>query len=370
VLRKGRQFRLLRKCVAVVTAFAATTLDAQEVKKPLDSAPEVAPAVRQLDRRTLIETLDILSEEAFRRGFENSRWLEAIVLGSKTTELLPEFPSIGPDVVASQASMVFAIVDKSSLDEGKEPADFTTISFEGKYARYKRPLCHTADGWQAYQGQPAGVLCTGFVVNGTHLVTAAHCLSKDGAAIAAQRLASLRFVRRYWLGPKSDPPVIPRSEIYAPRAQSLNDRYHYDSRSQIDWVVIELDRKVEGPAPLELTAGVEFSSDDRYYTFGFPFGLPMKFAYNGIPAPVGVSQGLASIKLSVFGGDSGAPIMNSNTGKVSGMLIDVRDEEDNVQKVQSSPECYEPTHCAPGISCLGEVVLPIRAIPGKLLGGA
>jgi Trypsin-like peptidase domain len=345
----------------------------QSASRPTRSEPSPqSPDDFQKTRAQKVQRAKGLPKESGRpREFPNSKWMEIMRLQAKESASLANLPRVGVPALISQASSILAIVEVAPRPTGKGPFKFSPNSFAVTYRANAFPLCNTPNGWNEYHDEPAGIQCTGFVINRTHLVTAAHCLSDDSQATAEKRLSRLLFIRNYWVSTANvQPTEIPLSQIYISRTQSLDHRYVYDPQTHTDWAVIDLDRAVpEGP-DLVPSKEPEFGSDELYHSFGFPFGTPMKFAYYGMPAPAGLTDGIANVRLSVFGGNSGAPVINSATGHVAGILIAVRDDPQNVSKSDDPSVCYEPTRCKPDQNCNGEMVLPISDIPEGLLNGS
>jgi hypothetical protein len=165
---------------------------------------------------------------------------------------------------------------------------------------------------EPYYGQPiaAGRLCTGFLVKENVIATAGHCAEKGN-------VKALRFVFGYEMkGARSPVTQVPSRNVYC--GKEIIDRIYDPNHSGADWALVKLDRNVTRREIVTL-AKTDIQCDKPVYVLGHPCGLPLKYVPD---EPVkAVDRAFFAAELSVYGGNSGSPVFNSETHEVVGIVV-------------------------------------------------
>lgn len=188
----------------------------------------------------------------------------------------------------------------------------------------------------AFAQQPSLAFGTGFLVGPDIVATAAHCAR-------AGELADTRAVFDFVAGDGGRwPGVVAREQVYEVRSV-IAER---ESSDGADWALLRLDRTVAGREPLRIREAGRVAAGRPLYVVGHPSGLPMKIAARATVRdnPVGP---WFSADLDTFGGSSGSPVFDADTGVVEGILV--RGETDWV----TVDGCAVPLVC-PTTGCRGE----------------
>lgn len=246
--------------------------------------------------------------------------------------------------VRTAASAVVALVKNSDLTRKADGSYvLTTQSYKEQY-----DLC---DG-EPFIKQPLGCFCSGFLVRPDVIATAGHCVKSQAD------LARIRFVFGFQMQNASQARTqFPADDVYT--GVTLIGRQL--SNDGTDWALVRLDRSVVGRAPVKLRVSGKVGNTQALFVIGHPSGLPQKYApgarvRDNSPTPFFVAN------LDTYGGNSGSPVFNSNSGKVEGILV--RGENDYV----SNGSCNVSMVC-PTTGCRGEDVTRTSIWTGKIPKG-
>ncbi len=194
------------------------------------------------------------------------------------------------------------------------------------------PLCST----EPFVNQPAGAICTAFLVRQDIVVTAGHCLNENN-------LHTRRFVFGYRVDNNGKAiTTVPANDVYQ-GVEILG--WELDSRGA-DWTVVRLDRKVEDRLPLKFRTGGKVEDDTSVYVIGHPIGLPQKYA-DDAQVRDNRKEEFFIANLDTYGGNSGSPVFNSKNHQVEGILV--RGETD----FETKENCMVSLVC-PVQGCRGE----------------
>lgn len=203
--------------------------------------------------------------------------------------------------------------------------------------------------------------CSGFLAGPKTLVTAGHCMVNE------KECENNRWV----FGFKDGMNELATKQVYSCQ-KIISQKYIYSDQEVSDYAVIELDRAVEGYVPLKRRKLGRVSLNTPLVVIGHPLGLPMKATDGGVVSRMNDIERETKIKswwlknnyftanLDSYGGNSGSPVFNTNTGKVEGILIQgaddfVYNQEKDCMQSRKLKDHYLQTY---------EKVMRINRIPG------
>ncbi len=243
------------------------------------------------------------------------------------------------EVYQSWARSTAVQIKNSRFEKNKsghyELQDFRLSDFVG--------LCEGAK----YTKELAVGNCSGFLVAPDLLVTAGHCVPSqyqcDNTIWA--------FDYRSDLLKKSL--TLPKKNVYNCKKIIKTELNQF---TRMDYAVIQLDRPVAGRTPLEYRQEGAVRLFDPLVLIGHPSGLPSMIA-DGAFVRGNNNLTFFTATTDSFGGNSGSPVINDNTGEVEGILV--RGERDYYFDPQSS--CYRVKRCESD-ACRGEDVTRITNV--------
>ena len=217
-----------------------------------------------------------------------------------------------------------------------DPADPTVSILPGDKFGDSLQLCAE----EPFRDQPAPAFCSGFLLGDDILVTAGHCVETQ------QECDKIAFVFGFDLDRSDrDATKVATNDVYTCKrlvSQSLN------SPTQTDYAIVQLNRKVEGRAPLKFRREGKIADDAGVTVIGHPAGLPTKIASDGAVRKNG-DLAFFVANLDTYGGNSGSAVFNTETHEVEGILV--RGENDFITKTGDT--CQISNHCAAD-GCRGE----------------
>jgi V8-like Glu-specific endopeptidase len=200
---------------------------------------------------------------------------------------------------------------------------------------------------EPFANEPAGALCSAFLVGDDMIATAGHCVNSGSCADSS-------FVFTYRMSVLNLPPSeVETSEVYHCKEVLENERT--DAQ---DYALVRLDRAVQGHRVLRLSQMAP-QVGDGLFVVGHPSGIPTKVA--GGANVRSVSPGFFRANLDTYGGNSGSAVFNESTLEVEGILV--RGESDFVY--DSLNQCSVSYRCPNG-ACRGEDVTLISYIAAAL----
>lgn len=193
---------------------------------------------------------------------------------------------------------------------------------------------------EPFANQVTAAFCTGFLVAPDKMVTAGHCITSTTSCGIAL------FVFGFEMKSVADvPQYVKNQDIY--RCKRIL------ARSQVDWgadyALIQLDRPVIDRKPLVLRRQGKVPNNASLLLIGHPAGLPLKVAAGG-RVRSNSYDAFFKASLDSYGGNSGSPVIDTNTGLVEGILA--RGEEDFV----SAGSCRVSKRCSEN-GCTGEHIV-------------
>ncbi len=162
---------------------------------------------------------------------------------------------------------------------------------------------------ERFSDQPVGGFCTASLVGPDLVLTAGHCLPA-----AEESCKTKKFVFGYQLGEGGEwPSKLPAADIY-----SCAEILGYSNGATRDFAVIRLDRPVSGRPPLEINRAAAPQKGTPVFVIGTPMGLPLKVADGASVRSNG--EDFFMTDLDTYGGNSGSPVFNAETGRMEGIL--------------------------------------------------
>lgn len=191
--------------------------------------------------------------------------------------------------------------------------------------------------------------CTGFMIADDLLMTAGHCIEKYSDC------ADFAWVFNYDSAAAKNLQIADDQLFNCKRIV----KREYDLAQGIDYAIIQLQHKASlaQHPPLQL-AKREFALGDAVAMIGHPSSLPLKITTGG--NTVKLSENAVRVSLDAFGGNSGSPIFDRQTGEVLGMLTGGGTDfvDANGCKVE-----FKCTVTSSGDECGGEDVFKINRAP-------
>ncbi|MDD4976451.1 MAG: serine protease [Bacteriovorax sp.] len=156
-----------------------------------------------------------------------------------------------------------------------------------------------------------GPKCTGFLVAPNVVATAGHCMTKP------EDCSNFYWAFDYKLKSAQDSAYtkIPADNVYTCKRVLAQK---FEALEGIDFTLIQLDREVKGRDPLALDFSSESPVGTLLFVLGYPSSTPLKYTDAGT-----ISKSLEKVfysNLDTFGGNSGSPVFEASTGKVTGIV--------------------------------------------------
>ncbi|MGY1709854.1 trypsin-like peptidase domain-containing protein [Geodermatophilus sp. SYSU D00758] len=228
------------------------------------------------------------------------------------------------------ADSAVALVDAAQVTDNGDG----TSTLTGPTLGDRRDLC----AGEPFRDQPAIAFCSGFLVDPSIVVTAAHCVDAAG-------LPDVRFVFGYQMRDAETAETrIADSEIYRGR-RILGSAIGVEGT---DWCVVQLDRPVLNHRCVTVRRSGRVPDGAGVHVIGHPSGLPKKIAGNAVVRDNSTGRFFVA-NLDTYGGNSGSPVFHSGTHLLEGILV--RGETDYVQV----GNCARSNVC-PADGCRGEDV--------------
>ena len=191
--------------------------------------------------------------------------------------------------------------------------------------------------------------CSGFLVGEDLLVTAGHCMRSEFDCENTKW--AFNFQKENLDANQNE---ISASEVYSCES-IVNQALSYTTKN--DFALVKLDRKVSSRPYLSVRTEGRVEVGTPLAVIGHPSGLPTIVA-DGAKVRTDDNDYFFKANLDTFGGNSGSPVFNSDTGLVEGILV--RGERDYYYDEES--KCNRVFKCEDE-GCRGEDVTRITVIP-------
>ncbi len=204
------------------------------------------------------------------------------------------------------AAATCALVSAGQMTDNGDGTFTLNVS---EYTVSGRPACAE----EPFGDQPTAPFCTGFVVGDALIATAGHCYDQGD-------LSSVRFLFGFQMANASDPvTTFDDTQVY-----SGVEVVGHQLQGDFDYTVIRVDRPITaaGARPLELRRSGVIPVGTKVGVIGHPSGLPMKIAFgDATVVRDNTNEGFFLANLDTYGGNSGSPVFNAETGVVEGILV-------------------------------------------------
>jgi len=192
--------------------------------------------------------------------------------------------------------------DLSPNDDGEG------LTLQTETFRSNRNMCEDTP----FADQPVAPDCSAFLVAPDVMVTAGHCI--DHTEFDCDRG---RFLFDYGLYTEGEDPTAVASEDVYECKEIVAKNFEGWRPAKQDYAVVRLERPVEDRAPLQIRERGTAQTGDHLVTIGHPAGLPVKIDAEGVVLTTRDYDLVGTA--DVFGGNSGGPMINLQTGKVEGI---------------------------------------------------
>jgi len=272
-----------------------------------------------------------------------------VIYGDDNRRLMTELDAELDKEVIEQSSSVLAQIPNWRIDF----SDKTKISIQTK--NLQKGINYCAD--ERFSELPSVSSCTAFLVSPDLIITAGHCV-KDKYDCKKQT-----WVLDYNSGGEF---ISPMGAVNFERESTYQcaELVSWSNNSKLDYSLIRLDRKVIGRKPLKLRRSGKVNSDETLTVIGHPLGLP-KIIGDFVTVRENNLDFTFKTNADTFSGNSGSPLIGSNSKLVEGVLIKGDDdfELDIDLQCQRTKRCREK-ECK-GETFIRSTVLPLKYIPNN-----
>ncbi len=258
------------------------------------------------------------------------------------------------DFIQKARSVAIRISSRKLTENREDPASY---NFPARKLKQLIPqICLT----ERFVDEVSVGDCSGFLIAPNKLVTAGHCM------IGPNECASNKWVFDFHEGVKT----FSKSNVYSCKS-IIAQKYSYTAKEVNDYAVILLDRNVEGRTPLSFRKFGVVDHETPLVVIGHPMGLSQKITdgarvtkMNDIELETRIHswllrQNYFTANLDSYGGNSGSPVFNKDTGTVEGILIQGADDF----FYNEEKHCLESRHFSDSSKNSYEKVMRITRVP-------
>ncbi len=169
---------------------------------------------------------------------------------------------------------------------------------------------------EPFRDQPTAPFCSGFMVGPDLIATAGHCIENQNDLQGTYFVFGYEMTDANTLRTTFDENRVYEGVEIVSRA--LN------SQTLSDYAIIRVDRTITSPGaqPLAIRRAGSVSVGTPVGVIGHPTGLPKKIAFGAQTLVRDSSNEIFFMSnLDTYGGNSGSPVFNQNSGVVEGILV-------------------------------------------------
>ncbi len=168
-----------------------------------------------------------------------------------------------------------------------------------------------------FRSQPTISTCTGFLIAPDKLLTAGHCLLKEGQR-AKNKITNACMFNKWVFDYNNN--LVGEDEIKFKSSQVASCERIIDGafNDDYDYAIVKLDKKIRQKS-FDLTYALsDYDLESSLKVLGHPSGLPSKVAFSGRIKKK--TPSFITTDLDTFAGNSGSPVLNSY-GEVIAILV-------------------------------------------------
>jgi hypothetical protein len=255
-----------------------------------------------------------------------------------------------------KAHSVAIRISKRRLSQNRE--DENSLNFP--LITLKRAIPQLCTNERFYDQYSVGD-CSGFLIGLSTLVTAGHCM-----------MTEVDCAKHFWVFDfKLGTTEFSKNNVYSCK-KIITQKYIYSDKEVSDYAVIELDREVTNRQPLSFRKFGRINFNTPLLVIGHPMGLPMKITDGARVTGMNdiekehpfkswwLKLNYFTANLDTYGGNSGSPVFNKDSGDVEGILV--KGAEDFV--FNQDLGCKESRHLSNASINSYEKVMRITKVPG------
>lgn len=175
----------------------------------------------------------------------------------------------------------------------------------------------------SFKNEKSPGFCSGFLYNAVNtdkksVLSAGHCFwdydKEDVKVVFSINNLGTKIVSN---NPQYTSEIfVSEDQVFNIASTTIEDR---------DFTKITLDRSVLDAIPLQVDTSSTPSVNDPLQMMGHPYGLMLKFTEGRVVINDNEDENFGA-HISSFGGNSGSPVVNKNSGKVVGILVSGQDD--------------------------------------------
>lgn len=222
--------------------------------------------------------------------------------------------------ITDSRSLVYADATAALFTSGNvscsgDSCDLSTSAFTYGYTSSGNvTLCDN----EPYKGQQKGAFCSAFLVGPDVFATAGHCLADSSGTFSDCSDVKVVFGFTADANGENEQTTVSTDNVYTCQGTPVGE---YVSGGA-DYAVFRVDRIVEDRIPMVVKYSGDLVSDNEQAVIGHPDGLPLKFADDGwIKVDDSSNPDNFYTSADAFAGNSGSPIVDMETGVVTGIHV-------------------------------------------------
>jgi V8-like Glu-specific endopeptidase len=167
--------------------------------------------------------------------------------------------------------------------------------------------------------QPLNANCSSALISKDTILTAAHCINKEG--LYGMGMDDLYVVFDYKRRNQAQEVyIIPKQNVYKLKKVVYRNFDNSMYKTALDLAIYKLDRETTRK-PVKVNTKFNYSSATRLYALGYPLGVPQKLTPNGVILDRESSPNSFKHNLDTFSVNSGSPIFDEASNEIIGVHV-------------------------------------------------